>query len=463
MGKPAADGLDDFVRGACQMILLVQSTLSAMLRKAAPTTYAFIVPILATLGEFYFLGFLGTDTIAAVSLVFPVATLVQMISAGDIGGAVSGAIAREWGAGRREEANALVLHALVLALIFGGLCIALQLCFAHRLYAMLGGTGPILEMTVVYSNVIFFGSPFLWIANQLAAAIRGCGDVSTPAKIMIAARVVTFPLYPILILGFGPIPKWGVSGAAVVDLLFYALSSVGYVSYLLKSKEIQLKFDCSRLKIGHFMSIIRVGGVLTIRTLQSAATLVVLVGSVGTIGPNAIAGYGIASRLDSIFIPLLFGFGTSILLTVANDIGAQSERRAYFSAAIGVVFVALLAEAVGISVSIWPSIWIRWFSQDPAVIAQGEIYLSTVGPFYGFFCGGFMVYFVAQATKYLRWNFAAAFGRLAVVGFGCYLAALHNPGLASISWIVGISYLIFGLLNGLTIAPRLGWFPFVKT
>src|SRR5438045_1138777 len=90
-----------------------------MLRLAAPTVVVLVVQTLVGVAETYFVGFLGTDALAGVALVFPVLMLMQMMSNGGIGGGVSSAVARARGAGRTEDANALVLHALVIAVAFG--------------------------------------------------------------------------------------------------------------------------------------------------------------------------------------------------------------------------------------------------------------------------------------------------------------------------------------------------------
>jgi Na+-driven multidrug efflux pump len=250
----------------------------------------------------------------------------------------------------------------------------------------------------------------------------------------------------------------GVRGAAFVDIFYYALSSVGFIIYLRRySRLLHLSFDPSSLSAGIFREILYVGGTLAARTMQSSATMIILAYSVGALGPNALAGYGIASRLDAVLIPLLFGFGTSILIVTATNIGAGQNRRAYRSAAIGVVFVAGITEVIGLTVATFPKLWMTLFSADPLVIEQGSLYLQLAGPCYGLFGAGAMIYFVAQATKCLRWNFLAALCRLLVVAAGCGLASHYGAGIVSISITVAVSYFVFALVNALTFIPGVGW------
>src|SRR5947209_19533968 len=100
---------------------------------------------------------LGSDALAGMALVFPFVMLMQMISAGAMGGGISSAIARALGAGRRADADALVLHALAINLVLGATFAALVLTFGRPLYALLGGQGASLEAALIYSNVVFGG------------------------------------------------------------------------------------------------------------------------------------------------------------------------------------------------------------------------------------------------------------------------------------------------------------------
>jgi Na+-driven multidrug efflux pump len=108
-------------------------------RLAAPNVLVMLAQASVGLIEIYFIGKLGTDSLAGVTLVFPVVMLMQMMSAGAMGGGISSAIARALGGGRRADADALVLHALVIALAFGFAFTVALLAGAPWLYAAMGG------------------------------------------------------------------------------------------------------------------------------------------------------------------------------------------------------------------------------------------------------------------------------------------------------------------------------------
>src|SRR5205807_1195863 len=178
-----------------------------LLKLAAPNVLVMFVQASVGLIETYFVGWLGTDALAGVALVFPMVMLMQMMSAGAMGGGISSAVARALGAGRRADANALALHALAIAGIFGLLFMVAVLGGGRWLYGAMGGSGASLAAALTYSNVVFSGAVLLWIFNSLANVIRGTGNMTVPALVTCAGVVVLVPLSPCLILGWGPFPR----------------------------------------------------------------------------------------------------------------------------------------------------------------------------------------------------------------------------------------------------------------
>src|SRR5204862_3171333 len=136
--------------------LLLEGPITAtLLRLAAPNVVVMLVQASLGLIETYFVGKLGTDALAGVAMVFPVLMLMQMMSAGAMGGGISSAIARALGARRTDDADALSLHAVVIALVLGLVFMAAMLAGGRWLFVSLGGAGPSLEAALTYSNVVF--------------------------------------------------------------------------------------------------------------------------------------------------------------------------------------------------------------------------------------------------------------------------------------------------------------------
>ena len=119
--------------------LLEAPIVPTLLRLAAPNVLVMVAQAAVGLIETYFVGKLGTDALAGMALVFPIVMLMQMTSGGAMGGGIASAIARALGARRRDDADALVGHAVVIALGFG-LAFTLALLLGGRaLYTAMGG------------------------------------------------------------------------------------------------------------------------------------------------------------------------------------------------------------------------------------------------------------------------------------------------------------------------------------
>ncbi len=125
---------------------------ATLVRLAAPNVAVMIVQASVGLIETYFIGWLGTDALAGVALVFPAMMLMQMMSAGAMGGGISSAVARALGAGRRADADALAVHALAIAVVFGLFFMVGVLGWGRWIYGAMGGKGASLAAALTYSE-----------------------------------------------------------------------------------------------------------------------------------------------------------------------------------------------------------------------------------------------------------------------------------------------------------------------
>ena len=193
-------------RGIASVQMLGGAIVRPMMALAAPMVTVLVAQTLVGIAEAFYVGRLGTDKLAGATLVFPLTMLMTMMANGGIGGGVASAIARATGAGRRDDANALAWHAVVLALIFGSLFTAGAILLGPYLYVALGGRSEVLESAVTYSTFMFAASVPTWITNLMAASLRGVGNVKVPALVTLLGSALLVPLSPLLIFGLGPMP-----------------------------------------------------------------------------------------------------------------------------------------------------------------------------------------------------------------------------------------------------------------
>jgi len=154
-------------------LLLEAPIARTLVRLASPNILVMLAQAATGLIETWWVSRLGLDALAGMALVFPGFMMMQMLSAGAMGGGISSAIARALGGGRRDDADALVLHAIIINFAIGSVFSALVLGFGPSFYCALGGEGAALEAALLYSNVVFAGTPLVWLMNGLASVIRG--------------------------------------------------------------------------------------------------------------------------------------------------------------------------------------------------------------------------------------------------------------------------------------------------
>ncbi|MEP6791446.1 MAG: MATE family efflux transporter [Ramlibacter sp.] len=429
-----------------------------LLRLAVPNMIVMLAQASAGMIETWFIGKLGTQALAGMALVFPVVMLMQMMSAGAIGGGIASAIARALGARRRDDANALVLHAIALALMFGVAFTAALLLGGPALYRQMGGTGAALDAALAYSDWVFAGAVVVWLANSLAAAVRGTGNMNVPAVVNVIGLAVLIPLSPLLIFGWGPVPALGIAGGAIALLVYYVGSCVAMAAYLWSPRSLlRPSFKGITFRRELFNDILRVGIVGAISTIATNLCIAITTALAGSFGSEAIAGYGTAARLEYLLVPLVFGLGGPMVAMVGTCIGAGQRERALRVTWTGSLIAMAFTEFIGVTAALFPQAWLRLFGSDPAMIDAGTRYLHAVGPAYGFFGLGLALYFASQGAGKLLWPVMGNLARLIAAGFGGWLALHMGGGLTSIFAAQGVALVLYGLVNAAAVAGG-AWF-----
>jgi putative MATE family efflux protein len=391
--------------------------------------------------ETWFVSFLGTAAIAGVALVFPLFMLMTMMSNGGLGSGVASSVARAIGAERRDDADALLFHAMMLAVIAGALFTLGALVLGPAFYSTLGGRGDALGAAVKYSNFLFAGAIPVWIVNLQAAALRGAGNVRIPALVTLVGAIVMIPLSPILIFGFGPFPRLGIGGAGLAFGLYYCGAMLFLMRYMASGRS-GLTLRIARLRGRLFADILKVGIPTALNAVLTNLTVILVTGAVGLFGTTALAAYGISSRLDYIMIPLLFGVSTATLTMVGVNMGAGQNERARRIGWIAGVVGLLLTGTIGLAVAVHPPAWLHLFSHDADVVHDGTTYLHIVAPAYCALGFGFVVSFAAQGTGRALWPLAAAAVRILIAAGGGWLAVTaFGAGMAGLAAMVTASLL----------------------
>jgi putative MATE family efflux protein len=425
--------------------------LGTLLRLAAPGMLLVFFQAALSIFDGYFVGRLGTAPLAGLALVFPLVMLLQMTSAGAMGGAISSAIARALGAGDLARARSLVLHALVIASVMGLGFTFLMLVLGRPIYRLLGGEGEALESALAYSNLLFAGAVLVWIANTFASALRGSGNTLVPALALMGASLVHIPLSGALVLGAGPFPALGIRGAAIAYVVGFACAAAATGTYLWRST-LRPRQDDLQLDARRFREILRVGLISSMSAVQTVLTAVILTGLVGRFGTAALAGFGVGVRLELLQVPIAFAIGQALVVMVGTHVGAGQAARAKRIAYAGAALGAGICLLIGAGVALFPRLWVSLFSSDPAVLEAGAAYLRIVGPFYVFIGAGITLYFASQGAAQVLWPVLAGTARLVIVVAGGFAALALGAPLAALYAVIAAGIVVWG--GGTTLAVR---------
>ena len=427
---------------------LTKPIIPLLIRMSAPNTIAFFIQSLVVLTEVWFISRLGTNSLAAVALAFPLLMITQTMSGGALGGAITSAIARSMGADDIEKAERLIWHSIIISLGGAISFLILFLLFGKQLLFLLGGRGEILQESYAYCSILFFGGILVWLSGSLSAVLRGMGNMRFPATLMVITSSIQVILSGGFILGWFGLPKLGVPGAAVAVLISSALM-VTVILFKLRSKSIPASLRKERFQLRKilFDNIFEVAIPASLSPLLVVGTILVLTGLVGRFGTEALAGYGIGSRVEFLMIPLIFGIGTAMTSIVGANIGALNIDRAEKVGILGGSTAGFVSILIGLTLAVFPEAWIQFFTDDIKAFEVTKKYIQIVGPFYIFQGIGLSLYFASQGANAMKWPTIATIARfiIACAGGGISVYWL-DLGIESIFISSSAAMAIFGLM-----------------
>ena len=432
--------------------LLDGPILPTLLRLTLPNLAAMLVMALVAIAETSYVGILGTTQLAAIALVFPMVMLMQMLSAGAMGGGVSSAISRALGAGDEARAQSLALHATVIGAVVGSAFSALFVAFGPGIFRALGGHGPVLEHALTYSSVALAGAVLIWLLNTLASIVRGTGNMRVPSLTILGAAALQIGLGGALGLGIGPIPRFGLAGVACGMVTGSAAGTL-FLLWFLRSGQarVTLRFRGVRLARDMFFDILKVGALAAFSPLQTVLTVLVLTALVARFGVEALAGYGIGARLEFLLVPITFAIGVASVPMVGMAIGARDIARARRVAWTAAGLATLLLGGIGGTLATFPDIWSARFTQDAGVLAAADLYLRLAGPAFAFAGAGMALYFASQGSGKVLGPVLGATSRLAVIAVGGWFLSANAAPVWTLFALVALSMLAYGLTTAVAV------------
>ncbi|MES2717679.1 MAG: MATE family efflux transporter [Pseudomonadota bacterium] len=386
---------------------------------AAPTTALSLLQVGAQLAETVLAARQGTAALAGWAVLLPFALLLAQMSTGAMGGGVVAAVARALGGQRREEASALVLHAMLIATA-GGLLFAVgvSLLAGPLVHAVAGAeaaahAGP-------YAWWLFgAGAVPAWWTNTLASVLRGGGQHALAARIL----ALQWLAYPVLAWALAEPLGGGLAGVGAAYAITNALAAVVMLRLVQRGGAGFQPGWRATPQWPMFRNILQVGAVASGLALLANLTTIIVTSQLRHLGPATVAAYGIAARLEFLVIPLAWGVGSALTALVGRAVGGGDWPRARRTAWLGGAMALACTALIGLLVALLPLQFAQLFSADAEVVAMAARALRYTGLSFGAFGLGMAMYFAAMGAQRMGAAVLAGFARLGTAtGLGWCLA-----------------------------------------
>ncbi|KYC46665.1 MAG: multidrug efflux pump VmrA [Candidatus Methanofastidiosum methylothiophilum] len=318
----------------------------AIIKLAMPMIIAMLVQTLYNFADALWVSFLGPDALSAVGFFFPFFFMIMSVGAG-IGMGGSAAISRFIGAHKKEEADNVAAHTIVLMVILGIIITIPFVIFSRNIFELMGA-GNVIDEATVYAQIMFAGTLLIFFSNIANSILRGEGDAKRSMYAMAFGSVLNIVLDPIFIYPL----KMGVAGAAWASIVSMAISAGILFYWLFIKKNSYVSINLSNFRFHKFilLDILRVGVPFTLSQLLmsfSFLALNLIVVSVG--GTDGIAVYTTGWRIVMFGTLPLVGMATAVTAVTGAAYGANEIKKidiAYlYSVKIGLiieVFVAII-------------------------------------------------------------------------------------------------------------------------
>ena len=348
-----------------------------------PVLFGIFTMMLQAFADAYFIGMVGDTELAALSFAFPILMIVTSVAIG-LGAGTSSVVARAIGANDERRARRLATDSLILSFVITAAISLVGIVTIRPLFEMLGAPEDMIPLIAGYMYILYIGVPFVVVGMVGMSSMRATGDTRLPSLLMVIASIANVILDPILIFGLGPVPEMGLNGAAMAALLSRAAIFVGTL-YFMRKRLNMLSYnkpDPAELK-DSWRDILHVGipaaGTNAIIPIATA----VITAMLARHGPEAVAGFGVASRIESLMLVMFYALSAIIGPFVGQNMAAGRADRIFRALSLCTWFCV----ATGVAIAGGLALFSEWlptlFSENPEVTDVTTLFLLIAPISYG--------------------------------------------------------------------------------
>lgn len=418
--------------------LLDQPVGTVLVRMTLPMLMGIISFIFSSLADFFWVARLGEEPLAAIGFIFPMTFILVSLSMG-LGVGLSVTVAHAIGARNEEQAKKLVSQGLLLSLLLVGFFGVFGCPMIEPLFDFLGAEPAVRNYVCEYFTTWNLALGLLGVAMASNAALRGLGDSHTSGMVMVGAALISFCLDPLFIFGYGPIPAFGLKGAALSAIGGWIWTS-GISLWILRFRFRLLSFRAciGREMFASWKRILYIALPAAGSSLLSPLAAAIIIVMVAYYGSEAIAGYGVGTRLEALFTVVILALASILAPFVGQNSSAGQAQRVRQSVRLSLLFLVLWGLLLLVIIHLFSDPLSRLFTTNPKIDSVTLLYLYCI-PFN---------YFGFGATLLA----CAFFNGLKEPGYGMLLASLRVVVLIlPLAYIGGEWWGLKGLFIGVSV------------
>lgn len=358
--------------------------MKALVRLSVPIVFSSVLQTMYQIIDTFWVGRLSADAVAAVSLSFPINFLLIALGGGlPIAGTVL--IAQYKGRGDEKAMNHVAAQTFMMVFVVSIVLSMIGFVFSERIMRVMGAAPEILADATGFLRISFLGFVFVFGYFVFESLMRGLGSVKAPVRIVFCTVILNAILDPLFIFGWGPVPAWGVSGAALATLCTQALATVIGIAILFRGKHgLHLRKEDLKPDFAFMKRAFLIGFPSSIEQSSRAFGFTIMTALVAAFGTVTLAAYGIGIRLLTFIIIPAMGLSIATSALVGQNIGAGKMDRAVETNRIGSLLAFATLTLAGIVMyAIARPLTAAFMPEGGVAIDQGAQFISILAPTFG--------------------------------------------------------------------------------
>lgn len=420
----------------------------AVFMLSVPMVLEMMMESIFFLVDAYYVSSLGANAIAAVGLTESVLTLVYAIAIG-LSMGVTAIVARRVGENDINGASQAAVQSIFLGVVISLVISVLGVVFPKEILGLMGAESDLIAEGYGYTQILLGGNVTIMLLFLINAVFRGAGDASVAMRVLIFSNVLNIILDPIFIFGFGPVPAFGVQGAAIATTIGRGSAVLFQLLILFYGwSKIKITFKDIVFRAAIMLNLIKVslGGIG--QFIIGTSSWVFLMRIMAEFGSEVLAGYTIAIRVLMFTLMPSWGMSNAAATLVGQNLGAAKPERAEQSVWKTAKYNALFMGAVSVFYLVFAEAIIRIFSKETLIVEYGALSLRVIAAGYIFYAYGMVIiqsFNGAGDTKtptiinfFCFWVFQ--------LPFAYFVALVMNWGAIGVFWAITFAELLIAVL-----------------